>query len=301
MTGRTTMAATGRRRVQRTVLGVGLAGALVFSGASIAQAATAPTPTPSASAPTAAPTTTATPAPTGSPTVTPSASATTPAPTPTATTPVIASVLTIKGKTAGTGTNFSGNYKIQSGAALAPAQSRIVDLQRKTPTGWDTVQSDAADVNGNVVYGTVRSHFVQTWRLVTKAATTDPDYAISSSIKVAQNGRAVSALTFPTAGIRTGKQVAFTGYFTYRSWWITSGPDADKQGFVAPVNARVYLQYLSGKTWRTKTSVLTEDVSSAGVNASFKISTQTSKARSWRLYYPGSPTRTAAVSKTLVK
>ena len=275
------------------MLGVGLAGALVLGTATMAEAAGAPTAAPSASAtatPTAAPTVTASAAPTASPT-----------PTPTATAPVVTSVVTIKGRTAGTGTNFSGTYFVQKGSALVPAQSRVVDLQRKTPTGWETVQADAADVNGNLVYGTVRSHYVQTWRLVTRAGVSDPDHGVSPELKVAKNGKAVSAVQFTTPGFRAGKHVAFNGLFTYRSWWITSGPDAGKQGFAAPLNTRVSLQYLSGKTWKTKTSVLTEDRKDAGVNAYITITTATSKARTWRLYYPGSTTRTAAVSPTLVR
>ena len=291
--------------MKRTVLGAGLAGALVLGTASVAEAAGTPTPSPSISASTAAPTSAPSATPTSSPstvpTPSPSASTAVPTPAPTQTTPVITSVLTIKGRTAGTGTNFSGTYSVQKGSALVPAQGKVVDLQRKTPTGWETVQSDAADVNGNVVYGTVRSHFVQTWRLVTKAGTSAADSGVSPEFKVAQNGKAVSALKFPTLGFRTGKHVVFKGYFTYRSWWVTSGPDVGKQGFVAPLKAQVYLQYLSGKTWKTKTSVLTEDRQDAGVNAYIDVSTTSSKARVWRLYYPGSATRTAAVSTTITR
>jgi hypothetical protein len=123
-------------------------------------------------------------------------------------------VVTIKGRTAGTGTNFSGTYRVQRGAALVPAQGKTVDLQRRTPTGWDTVEADAADVNGNLVYGTVRAHFLQTWRLVAATGTSDPDYGVSPGLRVAQNGKAVTGLKFPTAGFRTGRHVAFNGSFT---------------------------------------------------------------------------------------
>ncbi len=277
----------------RTLVGAGLAALLVAAGATGASAATAPTLSPSTSA---TPSATA-PAPIATPTPTAAA----PTPTPTPTPPVTAGAVTIKAKTAGTGTIFSGNYLVTRGGVRVPAEGLVVDLQRKTPTGWDRVQTDAADVNGNVVYGTVRSNYVQTWRLAARTATTDPAYAVSSEFKVAQNGKAASALAFARPGFRTGTHVAFNGYFTYRSWWVTSGPDTGEQGLVAPLNTRIQLQYLSGKTWKTKTSVLTEDRLDAGINAYITITTQTSKPRTWRLYYPGSSTRTAATSTTLVR
>lgn len=291
MSRRTITTAAGRRRLRKAVLGAGIAGALVFSTAQAAQAVGTPTPTPTASSPT--PTATATPLPTPS--------AATPTPTPTPTPAVTAGALTIKTKTAGTGTNFGGTYRVQQGGASVPADGRIVDLQRKTPAGWATVTSDAADANGNLVYGTVRSNFVQTWRLAARTAPTDPAYAVSAEFKVAQNGKATSALTWATSGLRTGKQVTFAGLLTYRSWWITSGPDTGAQSFVEPQSARVYLQYLSGTTWRNKTSKPIDNTEAAGFNVRFDVSTVSSKARTWRLYYPGSSTRTAVTSKTLTR
>ena len=272
---------------KRSLVGAGLAAALVLSGASVAQAATTPTPSPTATVTAPAPTATAT---TPAPTATP---------TPSATTPAVASVVTIKGRTAGTGTNFSGTYRVGELGALVPAEGRIVDLQRKTPTGWDTVTSDAADVNGNLVYGTVRSHFVQTWRLVSHVGPSDADYGVSPSIKVAQNGKAVSSLKWTNDGFRAGKGVGFNGDFTYRSWWITSGPDDGKQGFVEPLGTHVYLQYKSGSTWKNKKLELTEDGKTTGTNLFIEITTKTTAPRTWRLYYPGSATRTSAVTPAL--
>lgn len=210
-------------------------------------------------------------------------------------------VTTIKVKTTGTGTNFSGTYRYSDGTRLIAGQGTTVRLQRKTPTGWETVTTDTADRNGNLVYGTVHSNYVQTWRLAPDLLTDSPNYVLSREVKVARHGRAASRVTFPTLGFRENKHIALNGYYTYRSWWITSGPDRGKQGYAEPLNTHLQIQYWTGTAWKTKRTVLTEDRNSEGVNLFTDFPTNYATASTWRWYYPGSATRTPAISKTLTR